>query len=255
MTFDIITIPCRTDNYAFLVANRATGEALLVDAPEAAPINAVLAQTGWRLNAVLLTHHHGDHVEGLQGLDRNAATIVIGHAADAHRLPPLDRLVAPGDVLDLCGLTVQVMAADGHTLNHVAYWAADTKMLFTGDSLMTHGCGRLFEGTPAQMLGTIAAFGQLPDETVIYSGHDYAAANLSFAAQFAPDKDTLRKRQIDLDKLSSAEQSTTGVTLALEKKLNPYLRVHLPDVKESVGLAGAPELDVFAEIRSRKDRF
>lgn len=255
MRYDIITIPCLSDNYAFVIADTQTGEAALVDAPEAAPINAALAARGLRLTTLLLTHHHWDHVEGIAGLDGLSGLKVVGCGADADRLPDLHHAVAAGDTISVLGADVQVMAADGHTINHVAFHVPALAALFSGDSLMTHGCGRLFEGTPEQMHRSMAGFAALPDETRIYSGHDYAQANLNFAKLFAPDPEALQNRQSDLDKLRAARESTTGVTLALEKNLNPYLRVHLPAVKASVDLPDADDVAVFAEIRARKDRF
>lgn len=256
MQYEILTIPCLNDNYAFVIANTKTGEAALVDAPEAAPINKALAKrTDLTLTTLLLTHHHGDHIDGLKELDAAENVKVIGAAADARRLPELDQAVSPDDTINVCGTKVRVMAADGHTLNHIAFYLPELSALFSGDSLMTHGCGRLFEGTPAQMQTTMQAFAALPDDTRIYSGHNYAQANLDFAKLFSPDPQALQQRQTDLNTLNAANNSTTGVTLALEKQLNPYLRVHLPQVKASADLPEGSDAAVFAEIRARKDRF
>jgi hydroxyacylglutathione hydrolase len=254
MSFEIITIPCLEDNYAFLIAN-AAGECALVDVPDAGPINAFLAaRPDLKLTTLLLTHHHWDHVDGIPDLDATGYK-TIGCAADAHRLPPLDHAVTPGDTVNVCGTDMQIMAADGHTLNHIAFYAPALSAVFTGDSLMTHGCGRLFEGTPAQMHKSMQGFAALPDDTRSYCGHDYADANMAFAKLFAPEPEALQQRLSDLSKKRAAQESTTGVTLALEKHLNPYMRVHLPQVKASVDMVGASDADVFAEIRARKDRF
>lgn len=251
MNETIEIIRCLKDNYAFLVHDRATGEATLIDAPEARPILAALERSGARLTRVLITHHHWDHVDGLAEICAAHPAAVFGNAADRARLPALDHAFAPGDSL-LDG-DCTVLDAAGHTLGHVAFHFPRLQALFSADSLMTHGCGRLFEGTAADMFATIARFAALPDETRIYSGHDYAASNLAFAAGYAPEPDALAARQAELARLAREGLPTTGTTLASEKALNPYLRTHLPQVAEAAGLPGAPPLEVFAEIRRRKD--
>lgn len=247
---EIVTVRCLQDNYAFLLHDAQTGETTLIDAPEPGPILAELDRRGWRLSRVLLTHHHWDHVDGLAGLLAAAPAPVFGAAADRHRLPPLDHAVAPGDHLP--GGAV-VLDAPGHTLGHVAFHYPAAAALFSGDSLMTHGCGRLFEGTAADLYATIRRFDALPPETRIFSGHDYARANLAFAARFAPDPAALAARAADLDRLAAAGQPTTGTTLASERLLNPYLRVHLPQVAAAAGLPGGPPVEVLAAIRRAKD--
>lgn len=250
MSDRIVTIRCLKDNYAFLVHDPEAGEATLIDAPEAGPILAELAARGWRLARVLLTHHHWDHVDGLAGILAEAPAPVFGAAADAHRLPPLDQAFGPGDRLPG---GAEVIDAPGHTLGHVAFHYREFEALFSADSLMTHGCGRLFEGTAADMAATIGRFNALPPQTRIFSGHDYAQANLAFAARFAPDPRALAERQAELPRLAAAGASTTGTTLASERLLNPYLRTHLPEVAAAAGLPRGTALEVLAEIRRQKD--
>ena len=250
---DIVTLRCRTDNYAYLLHDAGLGATVLVDAPDAAPIRAELDRRGWRLTDILLTHHHDDHVAGVAALRDGAR--VIGAGADAHRLPPLDLAVVPGDTVTVGGQEVRVIDAGGHTLGHVAFHLPALSALFSGDSLMVHGCGRLFEGTAADMQATFARLGALPEDTRIWSGHDYAAANLRFAALYAPDPAALETRRAALDILAATGAPVTGVTLADERLLNPYLRVHLPQVKAAAGLPDHPDADVFAAIRAAKDRF
>ncbi len=247
----IHVIRCLKDNYAFLVANPETRTATLIDAPAADPILAALDHEGLTLDAVLLTHHHWDHVDGLAAIVQAQRAPVFGNSNDAARLPPLDHAFTPGDSL-LDG-TCQVLDAPGHTLGHVAFHFPALKALFSADSLMTHGCGRLFEGTPDDMFATIKCFSTLPDDTRIFSGHDYAQANLDFAARFAPDPAALVERQGELARLAKQNLPTTGTTLASERLVNPYLRTHLPEVAEAAGLPGASALEVFTEIRRRKD--
>lgn len=254
-TQDAVTIiRCLSDNYAYLIHDAGSGDTILIDAPEAAPIQAALTQQGWSLTHILLTHHHADHIDGVAALrDAYPQAQVWGAAADAHRLPPLDHSVAPGDVIDTGAGRFAVMDAPGHTVGHVAFYLARAQALFSGDSLMVHGCGRLFEGTAQQMFDTIAGFAALPDETRIYSGHDYAKANLDFAARFAPDAQALALRVAELPRLAEAGAPTVGVTLGDERRLNPYLRAHLPQVAQAAGMPDSPAEAVFAEIRQQKD--
>ncbi len=253
---DVTIIRCRADNYAYLMHDADSGETVLVDAPEAGPILEVLARRNWTLTHLLLTHHHDDHIEGTNALrDANPGLQVIGAAADAHRLPPLDRQVAPGDVIETAVGDFAVFDAPGHTVGHIAFHLPARAALFSGDSLMVHGCGRLFEGTAQQMFDTIARFMRLPGDTRICSGHDYAAANLAFAATCAPDAAALDARRAELPLLADKGHPTVGVTLAEDIRLNPYMRAHLPEVKAAVDMDGAPDLAVFAEIRRRKDAF
>lgn len=251
MAHTIEIIRCLKDNYAFLVIESATGEAILIDAPEPGPILESLDRQRLKLAAVLLTHHHWDHVDGLAGILATHPAPVYGNRADRERLPALDHAFDPGDRL-LDG-TCEVFDAPGHTLGHVAFHFPAITALFSGDSLMTHGCGRLFEGSAEQMFTTIARFAELPDNTQVFSGHDYARANLDFAAGFAPDPRALADRQAELPRLAAEGLPTTGTTLASEKLVNPYLRTHLAQVGEACGLPGASALEVFAEIRRRKD--
>lgn len=246
----IETIRCLADNYAFLIHDPETGETTLIDAPDALPILNALEEKGWSLTRVFLTHHHPDHVQGLPEILTHHRAKVFGAAADAHRLPPLDHAVSAGDRLPG---GAEVMDAAGHTLGQIAFYFPALDALFSADSLMTHGCGRLFEGTARDMATTLMAFNALPETTRIYSGHDYAAANLAFAARFAPDPEALAARRDELAELAASGGSTTGVTLASERLLNPYLRCALPEVAAAAGLPGARPVEVFAEIRRQKD--
>ena len=255
MPLEILTIPCLSDNYAFLAHDPASGETALVDAPEAAPILAALAEKGWRLTQVLLTHHHWDHVEGLAEILAAHPARVTGAAADAHRLPPLDAAVREGDLVQIGAETGQVIDVSGHTVGHVAYHFADSHALFTADSLMALGCGRVFEGTMAQMWASLSKLAALPPETVVYSGHEYTQANGRFAETIDPDNPALQQRIRDIAAARDAGQPTVPSTLALELATNPFLRAGDPAIQAHLGLAGADPAEVFAEIRSRKDRF
>ncbi|SLN31509.1 Hydroxyacylglutathione hydrolase [Roseovarius gaetbuli] len=255
MTLQILTIPCLSDNYAFLAHEPGTGETMAIDVPEAAPILAALADTGWVLSHVLLTHHHADHTQGLGELLAAASAQVIGAAADAHRLPPLDLAVSEGDTITLGGETGHVMDVSGHTVGHIAVHFPESAVVFTADSLMALGCGRVFEGTMAQMYASLCKLAALPPETTVCSGHEYTQANAKFALSVDPDNPALISRAKAIDAARAAGQPTVPSTLAEELATNPFLRATDPGVQANLGMTGQDPALVFAEIRTRKDRF
>jgi hydroxyacylglutathione hydrolase len=255
MPLELITIPCLSDNYAFLIHNAETGQTALVDAPEPDPILKELSDRGWTLTDVILTHHHWDHVDGLPGILAAHPARVIGAAADADRLPPLDLAVSEGDQVEICGESADIFDVSGHTINHIAVHFPASGLLFTADSLMALGCGRLFEGTHAQMWESMQKLRALPDGTIVCSGHEYTAANGKFAITIEPDNADLIARVADITRARDAGEFTVPSTLGLEKRTNPYLRADNPDTQAAIGMAGASALDVFTEIRTRKDNF
>ena len=250
---ELVTVPCLRDNYAFLVHDPATGATALIDAPEATPIAAAIAQRGWRLTDILLTHHHDDHVDGLASLRGNAR--VIGAKADAHRLPPLDLAVAEGDMLHICGQTTHVIDVSGHTIGHIAFHMPEAGLAFTGDSLMAMGCGRLFEGTPAQMWASLQKLRALPGKTLVCSGHEYTESNARFAASLDPDNPDLTLRVEAIKKARAAGQPTVPSGLDDERLTNPFLRADDAQLKVHLGLQDLPDEEVFAQIRASKDKF
>lgn len=255
MPLEIVTIPCLSDNYAYLAHDAASGETALVDAPEAAPILEALKDRGWRLSHVLLTHHHWDHVDGLDAILAEHPAQVVGAAADAHRLPDLDLQVAEGDSFALGGETVQVMDVSGHTVGHVAYHLPGTGAVFTADSLMALGCGRLFEGTAPQMWESLSKLAALPRDTLVCSGHEYTQANARFAVTVDPDNPALAARVEKVDAARAAGEPTVPSTLGEELDTNPFLRAADAEVQRAVDMQGADPVRVFAEIRARKDAF
>ncbi len=255
MPLEIVTIPCLSDNYAFLAHDAQSGATALIDAPEAGPILAELEARGWALSHVLLTHHHWDHVDGLPGILEKHPAKVIGAAADAHRLPPLDQQVSDGENFEIAGEPVQVMDVSGHTLGHVAYYMPQSAAVFTADSLMALGCGRLFEGTPEQMWRSLSELAALPDDTLVCSGHEYTQSNAKFAVTVDPTNTALQQRVVDIDRARASGQPTVPSKLGLEKATNPFLRAEDPAILAHLGMEGADPVAVFAEIRGRKDNF
>lgn len=255
MPLDIRTIACLSDNYAFLAHDPETGATALIDVPEAAPIIAALKETGWTLSDVLITHHHNDHVDGLAELLAAHPARVIGAAADAHRLPELDVALTEGDTVSIGSQSGSVIDVSGHTIHHVAYHFPDAKAVFTADSLMALGCGRVFEGTKAQMFESLQKLASLPQDTVVYSGHEYTAANGKFALTIDPDNPALISRISDVTAKRANGTPTVPSLLSTELETNPFLRSHDPAIQAHLGMTGKNAADVFAEIRSRKDNF
>lgn len=255
MPFEIATIPCLSDNYAFLAHDAASGATLCVDVPDAAPISAALNEKGWTLSHVLLTHHHADHVQGLAALLTQHPAEVIGAYADRHRLPALDIPVAEGDSISIGNEIGQVIDVSGHTIGHIAVHFPSSRAVFTADSLMALGCGRLFEGTPDQMWHSLSKLMALPPETIVYSGHEYTQANAKFALTVDPDNSALISRSDAIDVARDQGRPTVPSSLADELATNPFLRAADPAIRAHLGLQGATNATVFAEIRSRKDRF
>ncbi|MBN2907759.1 MAG: hydroxyacylglutathione hydrolase [Rhodobacteraceae bacterium] len=255
MPLEIVTVPCLSDNYAYLLHDPATGTTALVDAPAAAPIEAALSARGWRLDMILITHHHGDHIDAVETLRAAHGARVAGAAADAHRLPPLDLALAEGDSVQVGAELGRVIDVSGHTLGHIAYYFADSAAVFTADSLMALGCGRLFEGDAATMWASLSRLAALPRETWVFSGHEYTAANARFALTIEPDNPALQARAADVDASRAEGLPTVPSQLADELATNPFLRAGLPEVKSALGMEQASDVEVFAEIRARKDRF
>lgn len=248
MPLELVTIRCLKDNYAYLL-HGPKGTAL-IDAPETSPILAELRVRGWQLDSILLTHHHWDHIDAVPELVTETGAKVIGAAADAHRLPPLDQSVKPGDPLAVLGEDVQVIDVSGHTIGHLAYYFPQSGFAFTADSLMAMGCGRLFEGDPAMMWASLGRLNALPPETLICSGHDYCASNGAFALSVDPGNETLKKR---LEGTASGNLPCAPATLATEQATNPFLRV--AELREPLDMVNLADGEVFARLRQMKDSF
>ncbi len=254
MTLEIVTVPCRSDNYAYLLHD-GTGQTALVDAPEVAPIVEALDARSWGLDQIWITHHHGDHTEGVDELRTRYGSKVVGHTKDRARLPALDLEVSEGDVVTLGESSARVIDVSGHTVGHIAFVMDGDKAAFTADSLMALGCGRVFEGTHAMMWESLEKFLDLPDDMMIYSGHNYGQANGRFALSIEPNNGDLAERIARIREADSKRDPIVPVSMAEEKATNPFLRAVVPSVKQAVGLADADDASVFAEIRRRKDTF
>jgi hydroxyacylglutathione hydrolase len=255
MPLEIVTVPCLSDNYAFLLHDAQTGATGVVDVPEAAPIRAALAARGWTLTDILITHHHWDHISGVDDLITANDIAIWGNRADAKRLPPLTHALNPGDRVTIGSESGTMMDVSGHTIGHVAFYFPASAAVFTADSLMALGCGRLFEGTAPQMFESLGRLAALPPETEIYSGHEYTEANAKFALTIEPDNPDLISRCDAIGAARSAGRPTVPSTLREELATNPFLRSHITALKTRLGMADASDSEIFAEIRARKDKF
>ncbi len=239
------------DNYGVLLQEPDSGATALVDAGDATAALAALAETGWSLSQIWLTHHHSDHTAGTTEIVAATGAGVHGPASIASVTTP----IADGGEIDFGGVKVTAIATPGHTMDMLNFHIPSEKLLFTGDTLFAMGCGRLFEGDAATMWASLCKLMSLDDETVIYCGHEYTAANADFALSVDPDNDALLRRVAAVRDLRSAGQPTIPTMLALEKLTNPFLRASDPSIRAHLGMADADDVNVFTEIRLRKDNF
>ena len=250
---EIRMFPARDDNYGLLVHDPASGATAAIDAPDLEATLDALEETGWTLTDILVTHHHYDHVEAIKPLKARFHVRVTASAHDRDRVPLVDRTVEDGDRLLLGTEPVEVIAVPGHTLGHVAYRIGDS--VFVGDTLFSLGCGRLFEGTPAQMWTSLQRLRALPAETRVWCGHEYTQANGRFAITVEPDDDALADRLDEVRDLRLEGRPTLPTTIGREAATNPFLRADVASVKAALGMEGRSDLDVFTELRTRKDHF
>jgi hydroxyacylglutathione hydrolase len=254
MSAQIHLFPCLQDNYGVLLHDPATGATAAIDAPEAAPVEAALKATGWRLSDILVTHHHADHTGGIAELKAHHRCRVVAPHAEAARIPLVDETVRENDKVRVGGLEGRVIETPGHTAGHISYVFPADKLAFVGDTLFSIGCGRVIEGTPEMMWQSLLKLRGLPDDTRIYCGHEYTKANIRFAKSIDSGNSALNAREQEVEKLLAAHKPTIPSTIGEEKAANPFLRADVPEVAKSVGLAGQPAWKVFAEIRERKNR-
>jgi hydroxyacylglutathione hydrolase len=253
----IVPIPCLKDNYAYLLVSGAS-DAAIIDASEAAPVRDAIEREGVRPRAIWSTHHHWDHVGGNVELAGELGVEVVGHTSDRERLPALSRGVDTGDVVRVDGIEARCMHIPGHTLGAIAYFVDDggERAVFTGDTLFAAGCGRLFEGTPAQMHASLSSLVALPGDTRVFCGHEYTESNLRFAAHVEPSNADVRRAQERAGALRARGKPTVGTTLDEERRTNPFLRVRSQEIRATLGIAGdADDATALGAIRAAKDSF
>lgn len=247
--------PYLSDNYGVLLHDPDSGATAAVDAGDGEAVLAALAEKGWNLTELWITHHHGDHTDGLAMVKEKTGCTVTGPKGKSASISGIDREVGEGDTFEFAGAEVQVLETPGHTLDMINFYLPSEKVAFTGDTLFTLGCGRVFEGDFAMMWESLCKLMKLPADTVIYSSHEYTLANAEFALSVDPDNAALKGRAEKFKAMRANDQPTVPSTMAEELETNPFLRASDPAIRSHLGMEGESDAAVFAEIRQRKDNF
>ncbi len=241
MSLEVIRIPVLNDNYVWLLHDAASGETVVVDPAVADPVLAAAAARGWTIGQIWNTHWHGDHIGGNAAIKAATGCSVTGPAAEADKIDTLDRGVGEGDSVRIGAHVAQVLAVPAHTAGHIAYHLAEERILFIGDTLFAMGCGRLFEGTAAQMFGNMQRLATLPDDTIVYCAHEYTQSNGRFALVADPDNAAIAARMADVDSARARGEATVPTTIGQERATNVFMR--------------ARDADHLAQLRAAKDAF
>jgi len=248
-------VPAFTDNYLF-VGTKGDGTCFVVDPGEAKPILDFLAASELELSAILVTHHHADHVGGVKELAAaTACKRIVGPQYDQLRIPFLTDLVLDNDLIEVCGMSARVFFVPGHTIGHVSYYFPKEKTLFCGDTLFSVGCGRMFEGSKEEFWKSLEVLRGLPDDTQVFCAHEYTLSNIRFALSIDPDNPELVAHETTCKNLRAVGSPTIPSTIGLEKKINPFLRVDQRNFQIQVGYPDHSAADVFGLLRRMKDEF
>ena len=244
------------DNYGVLMHDPITGHTAAIDAGCAKSYHAALEETGYQLSHIFITHHHWDHTDGLAELKQQTGATVIGPANSKQEIiSQCDILVQDNDYVTFANQQVKAIATPGHTLDMINYYCETQKLLFSGDSLFVLGCGRLFEGEGPMMWASLLKLKSLPQDTLVYSSHEYSLANAAFALTIDPDNEALGERVAKIKALVEDGHPSVPASLADECATNPFLRADDQSIRAHLGLLDASDAEVFTEIRARKDRF
>ena len=241
MTVTASPVPILNDNYAWLLRESSTGATAIVDPADAQPVIEAIEKAGGRLDLILLTHHHADHIAGVDEVRARFNCPVVGAVADQHRLPKLDQPVKEGDTVRFGDATAEVIETPGHTRGQINFFFPDGDILLSGDTLFSLGCGRLIEGTPAEMFDSLRKLKALPADTLVCCGHEYTESNARFALAVDPDNKALHEFVSKVEQLRAAGQPSVPSILGDELKVNPFLL--------------APDVASFASVRAKKDKF
>ena len=256
MSLIIDIFMCRSDNYGYLVHDIDSRRTASIDAPDAKAVKAALDRRGWRLTDIFVTHHHTHHVEGIPALKREFDVTVTGPRVEADKILGLDVLVAPSETVSLGETDFLVIDTPGHTLGHIVYYEPAGGHLFSGDALFSMGCGRMFEGKPGPMWAGLAELRELPDDTLVYCGHEYTLDNARFALSIDPRNAALTIRAAEVKRMRENGEFTIPVSLGMEKRTNPFLRADRPELAKAMGLEeDTRPPGVFAALRAAKDTF
>ncbi len=255
MAVDVRLVPCLADNYAVILRDSSTGATAVVDAPEAEPIERALDAVKWPLTHILVTHHHGDHVQGIPALKRRYGAKVVGPRAEAKQIPMIDVEVGASDMVAVGNMRARVFETPGHTAGHVVYWFEAEKLLFAGDTLFALGCGRAIERPAATLWASLLPLRDLPGDTVVYCGHEYTLANARFAVTVDPRNAALKARLAAIEAMRAKGKPTLPTTIAEERATNPFLRADDPAIADAIAMKGVDPAAIFTELRQRKNNF
>ncbi len=247
--------PCLQDNYGYLVHCKLSDLTACIDTPDVGAIEQALETTGWTLTHILNTHHHWDHAGGNLELKEKTGCKIVGPKHDAERIPGIDIEVDEHTPFRFGTQDIEVLNTPGHTTGHIVYRFPTQNMAFVGDTLFSLGCGRLFEGTPEQMLDSLKKIMQWPDHTLLYCAHEYTQSNAKFALTVDPDNVELQMRAQRVEELRAADEPTVPTSLKIEKLTNPFLRSDSQAIRDQLGMPDASDVEVFAAVRERKDQF
>jgi hydroxyacylglutathione hydrolase len=248
-------VPCLSDNYAYLVHDPEDGVCAIIDPSEPGPVRAALERHGLRLTHILNTHHHFDHTGGNIPLKQEYGAEIVGPEKDRERIPGIDVGVTEDTPWSFGSHQVGILEIPAHTRAHIAFAFEEDEAVFTGDTLFAMGCGRLFEGTPEMMWTSLSKLMRLDDRTAVYCGHEYTLNNGRFALTLEPDNRELQARMAEVQQLRAKDAPTIPSTIGIEKRTNPFLRPNSPEIRRTLNMEGAGDVEVFGEMRRRKDAF
>jgi hydroxyacylglutathione hydrolase len=252
---EVHQFPARSDNYGVLINDQETGATASIDAPDADAVLAALAEKGWTLTHILITHHHRDHTAGNKRLKALTGCNIVGPKVEACNIPGIDVEVSEGDSVAVGNSNLLVIETPGHTRGHVSYIFPEDGIVFVGDTLFSVGCGKLLEGDAKMMWRSLQKLMALPPETLLYCGHEYTRANTKFALTVEPGNEALQARAVEAEELAKRKQPALPTTIAKELATNPFLRPSSPEIQKRLGMEGRELWEIFGETRRRKDRF
>ena len=248
-------IPCLNDNYSYLIHDEISNTVAIVDPSEFIPCDTIISKNYKKLDFILNTHHHYDHVGGNEELKKKYNSKVLGFENDKNRIPQIDTVLKDNQEFKIGTLNFTTIFIPGHTRGHVAFYFKKERVVFSGDTLFSLGCGRVFEGTYKQMFQSLNKLKNLPGETKVYCGHEYTFKNLEFCLKFNPNNDFLKKKKNDIKLSLKNKKPTIPSTIADEIKANIFFRVNDPDVKKAINLENSSDIEIFTKLRDLKDNF
>ena len=252
---NIEIISCLNDNYSYLIHDNKSNTVAIIDPSEFAPCDKIISKKYKKLDYILNTHHHYDHVGGNKELKKKYNSKILGFKSDEERIPYIDKLLEDNEEFNIGNIKLTTLFIPGHTAGHIAFYSKIEKAIFTGDTLFSMGCGRVFEGTYSQMFNSLNRIKDLPEDTKIYCGHEYTQKNIEFCIKYNPNNDLLKKTKNTVEEKLKNGEPSIPTTLLKEKQMNIFLRTDDLDVKNILNLKKASNLEIFTKLRDLKDNF